>query len=140
MSTWIKRTDREPTTADLPYFAGYYTVGGNWLEFLVDESCSIGNGTHWRSVKCDPPPRELTQREKDKKMVEGVFHKNMHVDTLQDMLAAIYAERREIARLMFFRAPYWRGQGYKWVEDLRARLDEQGAYERAFPGEPPRTM
>jgi len=62
---WIKFSDRKPTEADAPYWA----AGG-----LPDPAPNIINHpyghaesrTHWqRATAPEPPPRELTQREKD---------------------------------------------------------------------------
>lgn len=70
MSTWIKRSKREPFTSEYPLLAGYY-MGDKWNEYRVGTtSIPLGSATHFRSIKADPPPRELTQAEKD----EVVFH------------------------------------------------------------------
>jgi len=62
---WIKFSDRKPTEADAPYWA----AGG-----LPDPAPNIINHpyghaesrTHWqRATAPEPPPRELTQLEKD---------------------------------------------------------------------------
>jgi len=64
-NNWIKFSDCKPTEADLPYWA----AGG-----LPDPAPNIINHpyghaesrTHWqRATAPEPPPRELTQREKD---------------------------------------------------------------------------
>ncbi len=68
MSTWIKRTEREPGISDLPIVTGYRYDTDGWQQsawFCVPPKTSDSPYTHWRSIKADPPPRELSQREKD---------------------------------------------------------------------------
>lgn len=134
MSTWIKRSEREPTKADLPIIIGAYMPHVGWDIGLYDIlPCPDHWSTHWRSVKCDPPARELTQRERDIKMVERIWDRGPNgagVIYIQDkMLEAIYAERREVAKLMaLYAGEFWGTHDYSSSElmALRRRLDEQG--------------
>lgn len=135
MSTWVKRSEREPTKADYPIAAGAYLsnqTGGYWDEghYRIPEALTNWQ-THWRSIKADPPPRELTQRERDKNFALKLAFADGS-STVEDVLEAIYAERREVAKLMESGlGPNWGicDNRYKWAEyttQLRARCDEQG--------------
>ena len=129
-NTWIKRSEREPGKFDWPLFAGYYDATLGWTEFVVHRECPIGNATHWRSIKCDPPPRELTQRERDATLARNIAMVDEGTVT-ECVLEGIYAERREVAKLMdeIMRNSTW-GTSNAWEpyhRQLRARLDEQGA-------------
>jgi hypothetical protein len=64
---WIKNDPPKPE--DFPLIAwGMECERVIWtahdLKFL-HRLADDGRATHWRSIKCDPPPRELTQRERD---------------------------------------------------------------------------
>lgn len=129
-NTWIKRSEREPGKFDWPLFAGYYDATLGWTEFVVHRECPIGNATHWRSIKCDPPARELTQRERDATLARNIAMVDEGTVT-ECVLEGIYAERREVAKLMdeIMRNSTW-GTSNAWEpyhRQLRARLDEQGA-------------
>ena len=129
-NVWIKRSEREPGKFDWPLFAGYYDATLGWTEFVVHRECPIGNATHWRSIKCDPPPRELTQRERDATLARNIAMVDEGTVT-ECVLEGIYAERREVAKLMdeIMRNSTW-GTSNAWEpyhRQLRARLDEQGA-------------
>ena len=128
-NVWIKRSEREPGKFDWPLFAGYYDATLGWTEFVVHRECPIGNATHWRSIKCDPPPRELTQRERDATLARNIAMVDEGTVT-ECVLEGIYAERREVAKLMatYHSCEDWGNSRYsKEMRDLRARLDEQGA-------------
>jgi hypothetical protein len=139
MSTWIKRSEREPTAADLPIRTGYYYDNGEWGEYThvcLNQVKACPQLTHWRSIKCEPPARELTQREKDNDAAKlacereflgyGVNWPAAEVAVRK----AIYAERREVDRLL----TNWFGANWSTetfsacssLGQLRARLDEQG--------------
>ena len=127
--TWIKRSEREPGKFDWPLFAGYYDATLGWTEFVVHRECPIGNATHWRSIKADPPPRELTQRERDATLARNIAMVDEGTVT-ECVLEGIYAERREVAKLMdlWFRRSDW-GTDPSVPDELkrlRVRLDEQG--------------
>ncbi len=139
MSTWIKRSEREPTAADLPILAGAYE-DGKWSETAWLAWHLVGRAiyTHWRSVKADPPPRELTQAEKDEQQANDVAVRVIercteikHPISLEVALQAFYAERREVAKLvaaLFPCFPNWGKESHfsdEWKQ-LRAHLDEQG--------------
>lgn len=143
MNTWIKRTEREPQPDEFPVLAGYYLGGHDkWNEYRCTVSQQLGSATHWRSIKCDPPARELTQRERDDAAANAASYEAYRLDadkpeaiSISSARRAIYAERREVAKLM--------AENYadlNWginepmvssysrnVRQLRARLDEQGA-------------
>ena len=129
-NTWIKRSEREPGKFDWPLFAGYYDATLGWTEFVVHRECPIGNATHWRSIKCDPPPRELTQRERDATLARNIAMVDEGTVT-ECVLEGIYAERREVAKLMAKAYDSaWGTSDVGWstsLRQLRARLDEQGA-------------
>ena len=130
--TWIKRSEREPTEADMPGQFGYYTPSGVWSRW-ADEALPGKHNlyTHWRSIKCAPPARELTQRERDEETIGNIVVSYRYSGPTRQVAEAIYAERREVAKLMA--ATY---EDQEWGKDpvyfgstqaLRARLDEQGA-------------
>ena len=127
MSTWVKKTDREPTKEDFPLIAGRYHENGEWLEYTHFRFGDAGYQaiTHWRSIKCEPPARELTQREKDIEMAMKVGG-YQHMSRVESMLEAIYAERREVNALLesWFFNPKW-GKCDE-LQAIRARLDELG--------------
>ena len=130
-NVWIKRSEREPGKFDWPLFAGYYDATLGWTEFVVHRECPIGNATHWRSIKCDPPPRELTQRERDEATIGNIVVSYRYSSPTRQVAEAIYAERREVAKLMdeIMRNSTW-GTSNAWEpyhRQLHARLDEQGA-------------
>ena len=128
-NVWIKRSEREPGKFDWPLFAGYYDATLGWTEFVVHRECPIGNATHWRSIKCDPPPRELTQREKDATLARNIAMVNECTVT-ECVLEGIYAERREVLRALQDAHGHDWGADEDWAkhaQKLRARLDEQGA-------------
>ena len=130
-NVWIKRSEREPGNFDWPLFAGYYEATLGWTELVVHREGPIGNATHWRSIKCDPPPRELTQRERDEETIGNIVVSYRYSGPTRQVAEAIYAERREVAKLMdeIMRNSTW-GTSNAWEpyhRQLRARLDEQGA-------------
>ena len=65
--------------------------------------------------------------------MKKVFANTVHLDMYEQMLQAIYAERREVLRILQggageARADYGlTGYWCKEARELRARLDEQGA-------------
>lgn len=138
MNTWIKRTEREPQPDEFPVLAGYYLGGHDkWNEYRCTVSQQLGSATHWRSIKCDPPARELTQRERDDAAANAASDEAYRLDadkpeaiSINSARRAIYAERREVARLVdaYFGKDWGRG-GYalEHTRQIRARLDEQGA-------------
>jgi hypothetical protein len=132
MSTWTKRSEREPVKDDMPVMAGAYVIGSTkkWDERVHHESESLPCWTtHWRSVKCEPPPRELTQREEDEAMAVELVEENPGINRVGVALKAIHTERREVAKLMaLYTGEFWGTHDYSSSElrTLRARLDEQG--------------
>ena len=127
--TWIKRSEREPGKFDWPLFAGYYDATLGWTEFVVHRECPIGNATHWRSIKADPPPRELTQRERDEETIGNIVVSYRYSGPTRQVAEAIYAERREVCALLnqLWAHDWGAKSGLSPVRELRARLDEQGA-------------
>lgn len=135
-NVWIKRSEREPTEADLPIVMGGYICGSGKVWDIALYSClppkSHWSG-YWRSIKAEPPPRELTQREADWALAKAVTQNWYKVEGGSEELAllAIYAERREVAKLMadWFRQSDWGTHDgiSPQCKALRARLDEQGA-------------
>lgn len=128
-NTWIKRSEREPGKFDWPLFAGYYDATLGWTEFVVHRECPIGNATHWRSIKCDPPARELTQRERDEATIGNIVVSYRYSSPTRQVAEAIYAERREVCALLnqLWAHDWGAKSGLSPVRELRARLDEQGA-------------
>lgn len=137
MSTqWIKRSDRAPIKDDLPVMFGQYK-NGEWVSLTNHQSLPDECGqlyTHWRSVKCDPPERELTQHEKDannylKWRNKTILSQGHKLITMNAWLEAIYTERREIKQLLnsFFCGETWGIEtNSPALNSLRARLDELG--------------
>ena len=132
MNAWIKRSDREPTKVETPVMYGRYK-GEEWLETSAQYGWPASLNieyNYWRSIKADPPPRELTQRERDATLARNIAMG--HEGTVTEcVLEGIYAERREVAKLMdeIMRNSTW-GTSNAWEpyhRQLRARLDEQGA-------------
>lgn len=136
---WIKRTERKPTRDEFPVFAGRYDVrDGQWIETTwYKEIANIWEYTHWRSIKCAPPARELTQRERDEAAANAASDEAYRLDAdkpeavpVSSARRAIYAERREFKALLsqWFKGEDW-GQGETAppvAKQLRARCDEQG--------------
>jgi len=137
MNTWILRSDREPTKEDGLCRLGFYYQTGGWSEYTWDcrrvgAPVNDKEYTHWRSIKAEPPPRQLTQREKDDEMAAEVVRKCCWSGAVAMSIAlqALYAERRGVAKLVdeFMQNPTW-GRTSAWAsvyQRLRARLDEQG--------------
>lgn len=129
-TTWIKRSEREPQPDEFPVVAGYYLGGHDkWNEYRCGAGQQLGSATHWRSIKADPPPRELTQREVDKAMARNIAMVDEGTVT-ECVLEGIYAERREVAKLLteYFGGDCWRDENkVPDMRDIAARLDEQGA-------------
>lgn len=132
-NVWIKRSEREPKCSDLPIVTGYRYDSDGWQQsawFCVPPNTSDSPYTHWRSIKADPPSRELTQRERDEATVLQL-RQRLGTTANQDCLDAIYAERREVAKLMAKAYDSaWGTSDVGWstsLRQLRARLDEQGA-------------
>lgn len=131
-NVWIKRSEREPTEADLPIIGGAHILGGNkqWDEAYYQDPGNIPAWfTHWRSIKAEPPARELTQREVDKAMARNIAMVDEGTVT-ECVLEGIYAERREVAKLLteYFGGDCWRDENkVPDMRDIAARLDEQGA-------------
>ena len=127
-NTWIKRSEREPGSGDAPVVYGAWD-GSGWVESgRYNSTNPIVKYTHWRSIKCDPPPRELTQRERDEQLAETLINRQGELE--RDVLDGIYAERREVAKWLDaqFGVDWGRGtSATKATRELRARLDEQGA-------------
>lgn len=130
-NVWIKRSEREPQPDEFPVLAGYYLGGHDkWNEYRCGVGQQLGSATHWRSIKCDPPPRELTQRERDEATIGNIVVSYRYSSPTRQVAEAIYAERREVAKLMatYHSCENWGNSRYsKEMRDLRARLDEQGA-------------
>jgi len=131
-NVWIKRSEREPTEAELPIVMGGYMCGSGKVWDIALYSClppkSHWSG-YWRSIKADPPPRELTQREKDEVLARNIAMVDKSIVT-ECVLDAIYAERREVAKLLasyFCSADWGLATNSPALNSLRARLDEQGA-------------
>lgn len=131
-NVWIKRSEREPKCSDLPIVTGYRYDSDGWQQsawFCVPPNTSDSPYTHWRSIKADPPSRELTQRERDEATVLQL-RQRLGTTANQDCLDAIYAERREVFKLFTktYKTEDWgKGSGYAdSTRQLRARLDEQG--------------
>lgn len=132
-NVWIKRSEREPSIGDAPFAAGRY-LAGEWKWWVVHkDSLPSGDYTHWTRVYvCEPPPRELTQQEADWALAKAVTQNWYKVEGGSGELAllAIYAERREVAKLMasyFCGADWGLATNSPALNSLRARLDEQGA-------------
>jgi len=136
-NVWIKRSEREPTEADLPIVMGGYMCGSGKVWDIALYSClppkSHWSG-YWRSIKADPPPRELTQRERDVQWANDLSVKVIERCALvtrplsiEHTLAGIYAERREVAKLLDDNLAHWRTANVGWCVLMRARLAEQGA-------------
>ena len=129
--TWIKRSEREPTKADMPVMAGYYDKDGEWTQYAVYVSfLPCEPTTHWRSIKCDPPPRELTQRERDERFAATIVNESLAFDRVSAVLMGMHRERREVAKWLDaqFGVDWGRGtSATKATREIRARLDEQGA-------------
>ena len=132
-NVWIKRSEREPQPDEFPVLAGYYLGGHDkWNEYRCGVGQQLGSATHWRSIKCDPPARELTQRERDATLARNIAM-GYEGTVTECVLEGIYAERREVAKI----AEATLGDDWgidserrSWAEvwkSLRARLDEQGA-------------
>jgi len=140
-NVWVKRSEREPSASDFPCRVGFYsTATQDWYEYTSCSLDDIGTYTHWRSIKCDPPARELTQRERDDVAANAASNEAYRLDadkpeaiSINSARRAIYAERREVANLMRAWAmgdANWGTPGRDWPEKMqavRARLDEQGA-------------
>jgi len=131
MSTqWIKRSEREPTQEVAPVVYGKYD-GPRWTETSAQNVWHMAlntDYTHWRSIKADPPPRELTQREKDEVLARNIAMVDKSIVT-ECVLDAIYAERREVAKLLasyFCSADWGLATNSPALNSLRARLDELG--------------
>ena len=138
-NVWIKRSEREPVQEDAPVVYGKYD-GPRWIESSAQNVWHMGlntDYTHWRSIKAEPPPRELTQRERDDAAANAASDEAYRLDadkpeaiSINSARRAIYAERREVARLVdaYFGKDWGRG-GYalEHTRQIRARLDEQGA-------------
>lgn len=137
MSTqWIKRSDKAPTKEDLPVMFGQYE-NGEWVSLTNHQALPHERGqlyTHWRSVKCDPPERELTQHEKDvndylKWRKKLALTQSSEPIAMHAWLEGVYAERREVAQQLktYFGSPAWGIEtNTSLLNSLRARLDEQG--------------
>mgnify|MGYP006369740559 FL=1 len=128
--TWIKRSEREPTEADMPGQFGYYTPSGVWSRW-ADEALPGKHNlyTHWRSIKCAPPARELTQRERDEETIGNIVVSYRYSGPTRQVAEAIDAERREVCALLnqLWAHDWGAKSGLSPVRELRARLDEQGA-------------
>ena len=131
-NVWIKRSEREPTEADLPIVMGGYMCGSGKAWDIALYTClppkSHWSG-YWRSIKAEPPPRELTQRELDRRLALKLVGRQGNLT--EDVLEAIYVERREMNKLLdeLWPEKHWgRDESYNSVcKAIRARLDEQGA-------------
>ena len=64
-SPWRSVKNDPPKASDGPIVVGRWNSLGNWDEWVSYAGTAEVPVTHWRSIKCDPPPREQTQRERD---------------------------------------------------------------------------
>lgn len=129
-NTWIKRSEREPQPDEFPVLAGYYLGGHDkWNEYRCGVGQQLGSATHWHSIKCDPPPRELTQRERDERFAATIVNESLAFDRVGAVLMGMHRERREVAKLLasyFCSADWGLATNSPALNSLRARLDEQG--------------
>lgn len=128
-TTWIKRSEREPTKTDLPLLTTCYLDNEWCTQFWTKWVPGKTHGyTHWQQFRADPPPRELTQREVDKALACNIAMVDDGTVT-ECVLVAIYAERREVAKLLtsyFCGADWGLATNSPALNSLRARLDELG--------------
>lgn len=128
-NVWIKRSEREPQPDEFPVLAGYYLGGHDkWNEYRCGVGQQLGSATHWRSIKCDPPARELTQRERDEATIGNIVVSYRYSSPTRQVAEAIYAERREVCALLnqLWAHDWGAKSGLSPVRELRVRLDEQG--------------
>jgi hypothetical protein len=144
-TTWIKMSERKPVEADFSahkhvvcLFDGYsvaYNSLGDFMRGNQSFPC-----THWQLIEIPPPPRELTQREKDEAQAQDVVKEYLYTEGLQGgyltvARLAIHRERGEIQPLLdeviakmdetpgnFFNKEWFIAR----FASLRARLEEQG--------------
>lgn len=140
---WIKFSDRKPVAADFPLFAWTATAapcGEHYFQFPIANFSE--SWTHWRSSqKVAPPPKELTQHEKDhaaNQRIHDEWYSTTTRVSLVDFAQRIRAdERREI--LAMLDAAMQKEAGRNWCEEtgqgviatpafraIRARLETQG--------------
>ena len=135
-TSWIKRHEKLPAMDDLPIITTCYE-GGKWRTQLWTEYTPRAEHeyTYWTRFRAEPPPRELTQREMDndaaKLACERAFVscRANWVGAEEAVRQVIYAERREVAKIMalYHSSENWGDNRYsKEMRQLRARLDEQG--------------
>lgn len=136
-TTWTKRSEQEPVQTVAPVIYGHWR-DGEWIESSAHNVWGSGHNpeyTHWRSIKVPPPPRELTQRERDNDAAKLVCERafaGCHINWVgaeQAIRNAIYVERMAInAWLDKHYGPFWgrTEEEPKCARELRARLDEQG--------------
>lgn len=127
-TSWIKRHEKLPAMDDLPIITTCYE-GGKWRTQLWTEYTPRAEHeyTYWTRFRAEPPPRELTQRERDEQWVDS--NSWPQLTRAGAMLQAIYAERREVAKLLasyFCSADWGLATNSPALNSLRARLDELG--------------
>lgn len=143
--TWIKMSERKPGEVDYPIACGYYDGLHQFCQFFAySGGQDLKGGIYWRSVKAPPPPRELTQREKDHQAdrlkMEALWsgsHESfrLNADLLCDdvrqrfareILAAL--ETQVIKRMNEAAGHYFAPEWFiAALAPIRARLEEQGA-------------
>lgn len=140
---WIKFSDQQPVEADFPLFAWNATAapcGEHYFHFPIANFSE--SWTHWRrSQKVAPPPKELTQRQKDmeaNQRIHDAWYSTTVGVSLEEFAQRIRAdERREI--LAMLDAAMQKEVGRNWCEEnapsiiappafraIRARLETQG--------------
>jgi len=93
---WIKFSDCKPTQADFPYWvAGGSCVAPHLVTFA---NCHAGDRTHWqRAIVPAPPPRELTEWEKEEEAFnEWEYYSGLNVTPKLAWHAAIAYKRAGI--------------------------------------------
>jgi len=67
-TVWRSTLTDPPTERDYPVQAGHWYIDGSRFgtaHYAEPHPAITGMHRYWRSIKCDPPPREMTQRERD---------------------------------------------------------------------------
>lgn len=141
-TTWIKMSERKPTAADFADGTrAIETLANNGARYTYYAFFPHYDWIYWRKINLvPPPPRELTQREKDEAAADAYLNKTAFNGGIGYLItkahiAGKYDERREIlaaldalwieaygCRFIGESAPRHPG----WIK-FRARLEEQGA-------------
>ena len=135
---WQDIKKNRPQLKDFPIMMGYYHTSGTWEQLIVYCQSGITNvPTHWYSLNVAPPPRELTQQEKeqqekdrqaldaarDKLGVTGCSY-TANVSFADGWYNALAWERKEVLhyiKLLAYKIPHVPGKFVCW-DNIEAYL------------------